>query len=265
MRVVAAQLEVLEFVVEDRRRPALDRHRRVGPRLAGELGLHLFDMVVVDVAVAAGPDEVAQLQLALLGQHHRQQRIAGDVEGHAEEDVRRALVELAAQLAVRHVELEEGVAGHQRHLGQVGHVPGADDDAAAVRVGLERLHDVGDLVDMAAVRRRPAAPLHAVDRAEVAIRPGPLVPDRHAALLQPLDVAVAAQEPQQLQDDGFQMHLLRRHQREASGEVEAHLVAKHAARAGAGAVALLHAMLEHMAHEVFVLAGGRRHGAHFQA
>jgi hypothetical protein len=85
---------------------------------------------------------------------------------------------------------------------------------------------------------RPAAPLHAVDRAEVAVGLRPLVPDRHAAFLQPLRVAVAAQEPQQFEDDGLEVHLLRRDQREALAQVETHLVAEHAFRAGAGAVGL---------------------------
>ena len=93
---------------------------------------------------------------------------------------------------------------------------------------LQLPHDLGDLVDVAAVGRRPGAPLHAVDRAEVAVGAGPFVPDRHAALLQPARIAVAAQEPQQLEDDGLEVDLLRRHQREALGEVEAHLVAEHA-------------------------------------
>src|SRR5256885_7748127 len=75
-------------------------------------------MVVVDVAVAAGPDEVTHLQVALLGQHVGQQCVAGDVEGNAQEDVRAALVQLATELAVGHIELEEGVAGHERHLRQ---------------------------------------------------------------------------------------------------------------------------------------------------
>ena len=58
------------------------------------------------------------------------------------------------------------------------------------------------------------------------------------------------------------MQLLRRHQREALAQVEAHLVAEHAAGAGAGAVALRHAMLVHMAHEVFVLGADRAGGGH---
>ena len=49
------------------------------------------------------------------------------------------------------------------------------------------------------------------------------------------------------------MDFLGRDQREAFGQVEAHLVAEHAAGAGAGAVGLGGAMRVHMAHEVFVL------------
>jgi predicted Zn-dependent protease len=47
---------------------------------------------------------------AVLGHHHGEQCIARDVEGHAEEGVRTALVELAAEFALGHVELEQAVA-----------------------------------------------------------------------------------------------------------------------------------------------------------
>ena len=93
-------------------------------------------------------------------------------------------------------------------------VPGADDVPAAVGVGPDLLDDLGDLVDVAAVGRRPGAPLVAVDRAEVAVLVGPLVPDRDAAVLQPLDVRVAAEEPQQLGEDRPGVDLLGGHQRE---------------------------------------------------
>ena len=145
------------------------------------------------------------------------------------------------------------VTGHQRHLVQISHVPGADDDAAAVRGGLELLDDFADLVDVAAIGLGPAAPLHAVHGAKAAVRARPFVPDGAAALLQPFHIAVAAQEPQQFIDDGFEVHFLGGHQRKTFGQVKAHLVAKHAAGAGAGAVTLAHTMLVHMAHKVFVL------------
>ncbi len=109
-----------------------------------------------------------------------------------------------------------------------------------------------DLVDGAAVRRRPGPPLHAVHRAEVTVRRRPLVPDRHAVLLQPADVAVAAQEPQQLVGDRPEVHPLGRDQREALPQVEAQLVPEDAARAGAGAVGTARPGLQHVAEQVFV-------------
>ena len=64
MVLVADDLEVLERVVEDRCRPTVEAERRVRERLAREQRLDLLAMVVVDVAVAARPDEVAGLEVA---------------------------------------------------------------------------------------------------------------------------------------------------------------------------------------------------------
>ena len=217
-------------------------------------------MVAVDVAVATRPDEVTHVQIALLRHHVREQRIAGNVERHTQKDVGTALVELAAQRAAPtgllrrgHVELEERVAGHQRHLAEVGHVPGADDDAPGIGIGFERLDHIADLVDVPAVRRGPAAPLHAVHGAQLAVLACPFVPDRHAALFEPVVVARTREEPQQLNDDGFEVHLLGGDQRKAFTQIKPHLMAENALGAGAGAVGLLHAMGEHQPHEVFVL------------
>ena len=164
------------------------------------------------------------------------------------------------------------MTGHQRHFGQIGHIPGAHDDAARIGVGFELLHGLRDLVNMTARifrgGRRPAAPLHAIHRPEITrFLVGPFIPNRYAAFLQPGGIAVAAQKPQQFENDGFQVHLFGGDQRKAFGKIEAHLVAKHAARARAGAVSFGHAVLEHMAHEGFVLVGGheRYYGESFPA
>ena len=101
---------------------------------------------------------------------------------------------------------------------------------------------------------RPGAPLMAIDRAEFAIGVGPFVPDGDAAFLQPAHIGVAAEEPEQLVDDGLHMQLLGGDQRKAVREIEAHLVAEDRKRAGAGAVAFFHARLEHRLHEVVILA-----------
>ena len=96
-------------------------------------------------------------------------------------------------------------------------------------------------------------PLVAVDRAELAVLVGPFVPDGNAALLQPLHVGVAAQEPKELVEDGLEVQLLRREQRKRGVELEAKLPAEDRPRAGAGAVGLARAALEHFGEQIEVL------------
>ena len=165
--------------------------------------------------VAEGVDELAGLQPRHLRHHHGQQRVGGDVERHAEEDVGGALIELAGQPAPGDIELEQAMARRQRHLVDVGRIPGGDDQAARIRIAPDHVHHVGDLVDGAAVLRRPGAPLLAVDRAEIAVLVGPFVPDPHAVVVEIFDVGVAGQEPEQLVDDRLEVQLLGGDQREA--------------------------------------------------
>jgi hypothetical protein len=171
-------------------------------------------VVAVDVAVSACPNEVAHIQIALLRHHVGEQSVARDVEGHAQEDVGAALVQLAAQLGFFawvlcgcHIELEEGMTRHERHLVEFGHVPCAHDDAAAVRVAFERVDDLLDLVNMAAVRGRPAAPLHAIHRPKVTVFARPFVPNGDVTFFEPVVVARPRQEPQQFLNDGAQVNL----------------------------------------------------------
>ena len=102
----------------------------VGARLPGELQGHLVDVVVVDVAVTAGPHELADLQARLLGEHVGEDGVGRDVERNAEEHVRTALVELAGEFPVGDVELEQEVARRQGHVLQLRDVPGGDDVAS---------------------------------------------------------------------------------------------------------------------------------------
>ena len=64
--LVIHELEVLVLVVEDARRPALDHELRQRERRARELQVRLLEVIQVQVAVAAGPDELAGLEIALL-------------------------------------------------------------------------------------------------------------------------------------------------------------------------------------------------------
>ena len=107
---------------------------------------------------------------------------------------------------------------------------------------------------MATIDRFPVAPLLAVDGAQVSVLVRPLVPDPNVPLLEPADVGVAAEEPQQLDDDRPQVQLLRREQRESLGEVETHLRPEAGQGAGSGAVLLLDALVENLLHEIEILA-----------
>lgn len=51
--------------------------------------------------------------------HVGEEGVAGDVEGHPQTHISRALVQLTRQLAVTDVELTEGVAGGQSHEREV--------------------------------------------------------------------------------------------------------------------------------------------------
>ncbi len=203
-----------------------------------ELLVGLIEMVQIKMHVAEGVDELSRLESRDLRHHERQQRVGGDVEGHAEKHVGRALVELAGEAALSDIELEQAVARRQRHLVELAHVPGADDMAARIGIALQAFDHVGDLIDMPPVGRGPGAPLPPIDRTELAVLVGPLVPDAHPVLVQIAHIGRALQEPEQLVHDRLHVQLLGGEEREAVLQVEAHLRAEQAEGAGAGAVPL---------------------------
>ena len=106
MRVVTGQFKILELEMVDVFHRRIQFHLRQRTRLARQLQLCLFEVVLVEMQIAKRVDEVAGLQAADLRDHQREQRVAGDVERHAQENIRAALVKLAAQLAIAHVKLE---------------------------------------------------------------------------------------------------------------------------------------------------------------
>ena len=76
-------------------------------------------MIQVQVAIAARPDELTGLEVTLLRHHVGEQRIGGDVERHAEQRIGAALVQLARQPPVGHIELEQRMARQQAPSGRV--------------------------------------------------------------------------------------------------------------------------------------------------
>ena len=205
MRVVTDQLKILELEIVDVLHRRIQFHLRQRTRLARQLQLRLLDVVRVKMQIAERVDEIARLQTANLRHHQREQRVAGDVERHAEENIRAALVKLAAQLAVAHVKLEQRVARRQRHAAQCS--PGFH--AVTMSRRLSGFFLICAMTSSIWLRQRPSArapvaPLRAIDAAQVAVLVRPFVPDRHAVVVETFDVRVAAQKPEQFVDDGLE-------------------------------------------------------------
>ena len=79
------------------------------------------------MAVTAGPNKVTDIQITLLSNHVREQRIARNVKRNTEEDVAASLIKLAGEFPLSHIELEEHVARRKRHLLNFSDIPCGDD------------------------------------------------------------------------------------------------------------------------------------------
>ncbi|MNR57123.1 hypothetical protein D3C85_1778360 [compost metagenome] len=82
----------------------------------------------------------------------------------------------------------------------------------------------------------------------------------YAVLVQPLDVGVATQYPQQLDHYTLEEGLLQGNQREAFLQVEAHLVAENLAGTGAGAIHHAAAVVDDALDQFLVLFHGNLGG-----
>lgn len=89
---VADDFKVFEAVVKERIGLAVNLQGRISTRFTRELKLDLFHMVVVKMAIAAGPDKVSDFEITLLRHHMRQQSVTRDIEGHTQENIAGTLV-----------------------------------------------------------------------------------------------------------------------------------------------------------------------------
>jgi len=103
----------------------------------------------------------------------------------------------------------------QSHLPELGRVPCAHYQPPALWIRFDLRDDVVDLIDTHAAFAAPIAPLRAVNTTEVAVFISPLIPDRDAVVVEIANVRVAAQEPEQLVDDRFDVQLFRGEQRKS--------------------------------------------------
>ena len=107
------------------------------------------------MGIAQRVDKLAGLETRHMCHHVGQEGIGRDIEGNADEDVGRALVELAGKPPVRDIELKEAVTWRQSHPADIGRVPGGDDEPSRIRVFADVRYDLADLVEAAAVAGGP--------------------------------------------------------------------------------------------------------------
>ena len=157
------------------------------------------------------------------------------------------------------------MAGRQRHLLHLGRVPRGDDHTAGIGMILDQIKYIGNLVD-GAVRilrsgSRPGTPLHAVDRAQIAVLIRPFIPDVDVMLQQPVDIRRALEEPQQLVGQPFEEHRFGGQQWEILGQVETHLLPEQGNRTGSGAIGLQRAFGQNLAYQILIRHGNVGLGA----
>ena len=78
--MILAHLEVIDLITVDVRRLAPELKFRERQRLPRKLLPRLFEMVQVEVRVAAHPKQFATFHIDLLGHHRKQGRLLADVE-----------------------------------------------------------------------------------------------------------------------------------------------------------------------------------------
>ena len=194
-------MEILILEIKDAPNLRIQHHPRQGTRGAGKLLSNLVKMIEVDVGVAGGVDELTGLKSADLRNHHGEKGIRGYIERNSEKNIGTALIELAGELPVRNVELEQGVARRQRHLLHFRNVPRRHNHPARIRVVLYRIYHLRELIDRPPVGSRPTTPLMSVNRPEVTIFVCPFIPYRHSVILEILYVRVTGDEPQKFLND----------------------------------------------------------------
>jgi len=266
MWVVVENFEITKPEIEDGLHGWIDLELGQCLWLACKLELRLLDVVLVEMHIAEGMDEIPNTKAAHLRDHVREEGIRRDIEGNAEEDIRRTLVELTAQLPISNVELKQAMTRRKRHppllyvclrsdgfIRKIGRVPRGDDKATGMRPLLDLLNYFAHLIDHAAIWSLPRSPLLAVDGSEVTPLRRPFIPDRDTILFEVTDVGGAHQEPEQFVDDRTSGKLLCCEHGKSFTEIKPHLRAEDAIRPRTCAVVFRAAALKDMLQEIQIL------------
>jgi len=105
-------------------------------------------MIFVNVRIAERVHEIADAEPANLRDHVREQRVARNVERHAEKKIRAALVKLAAEATVpANVKLKQRVARRERNAIRLGRIPAGNDEPTRCGIAADFFDQRGNLID----------------------------------------------------------------------------------------------------------------------
>ena len=168
MGIVIKDGNIVVSEIEQRFHIRVQDEFRQRSRIPRKLQPRLFEMIEIEMRIAERMHEIACFQPAALRDHRRHQGVTCDVEGHAEKDIGRALVELARQLSVGDIELKQAVTRRERHLVEIADIPCGHDEPARIRIAADFVDDPLQLIVRAPVSALPRAPLLAIDGTEIA-------------------------------------------------------------------------------------------------
>src|SRR5205814_10703370 len=92
MWLVPDEFKIFEFEVVDVFDGRIQFQPRQWPALAGELFACLVKMVVIEMQIAKGMDEIARAKIDDVGHHHRKQRVRRDIEWDTKKQISAALI-----------------------------------------------------------------------------------------------------------------------------------------------------------------------------
>ena len=95
MRIVAGQLEILEREIVDVSYRAIQFYPGQRSTITTQLFVRLVEMVLVEMQIAESVNKIARDQIDHLRDHHGEQRVGGNVEWDAEEQIGAPLIKLA--------------------------------------------------------------------------------------------------------------------------------------------------------------------------
>ena len=92
MRIVTDEFEIFEGKIVDVLDGRIQFHPGQRPAIAAKLLARLVKMVVIEMQITKGMDEIAWAKIDYVGHHHRKQRVRRDIEWDTKKQISAALI-----------------------------------------------------------------------------------------------------------------------------------------------------------------------------